>query len=33
MTNNCLQEGQEVKTVAQKRKAEDFFVSVDNVSG
>ncbi|XP_028402947.1 protein BANP-like isoform X1 [Dendronephthya gigantea] len=26
----CLQDNQEIKTVAKKRKAEDFFVSVDN---
>ena len=32
IANNCLQGGQEVKTSAQKRKAEDFFINVDHVS-
>ena len=31
--NSCLQDRQDVKTVAQKRKAEDYFVNVNNVSG
>ena len=32
LPTHCLQDHQEMKTVAQKRKAEDFFVNVDNVN-
>ena len=30
--NSCLQDGQDIKTAAPKRKAEDYFINVDNVS-